>query len=232
MATIRQIEANRRNAQRSTGPKTDAGKAAACLNRLKHGLRAETVVLPEESQEKFDALCAQLTDRYLPDGIEEDHLVEQMAVNWWRAARTGRMTSVIFSDARKCETGVRNPNPTPWDVMRHAAFYDRSRQVLLAMSTLEQRYERSYEKARKELERLQKERKKQQQLAEPEPLPEPSEAEESVVEAAPQRKPAQVASEPSGPGAFAPQPAPMAHDVPPEPDAGRQPQEQIPHLYR
>ena len=50
MATAAQIEANRRNAQMSTGPKTVSGKARASLNSLKHGERAKVVVpvLPQE----------------------------------------------------------------------------------------------------------------------------------------------------------------------------------------
>ena len=46
MSTPKQIAANRRNAQKSTGPRTTAGKAKTRLNPLKHGLTAETIVLP------------------------------------------------------------------------------------------------------------------------------------------------------------------------------------------
>ena len=53
------IIANRRNATRSTGPRTDAGKARSRLNGLKHGLRAQVLVLPDEDpaafQERLDA---------------------------------------------------------------------------------------------------------------------------------------------------------------------------------
>ena len=50
VATAAQIEANRRNAQKSTGPKTERGKARAKLNAIKHGLTARTImsVLPQE----------------------------------------------------------------------------------------------------------------------------------------------------------------------------------------
>ena len=46
MATLQQIDAHRRNALKSSGPKTPQGKAAVSLNSLCHGLRARTVVLP------------------------------------------------------------------------------------------------------------------------------------------------------------------------------------------
>ena len=48
MTTQAKIEANRRNAQKSTGPRTDEGKDKVRLNALKHGLTATTVVLPHE----------------------------------------------------------------------------------------------------------------------------------------------------------------------------------------
>ncbi len=50
MATEKQIAANRRNAQKSTGPKSDAGKAKAKFNALKHGMTADTAVLPSKTQ--------------------------------------------------------------------------------------------------------------------------------------------------------------------------------------
>src|SRR5205807_417954 len=55
MATIKQIEANRRNALKSTGPKTPGGKAAVRLNALRHGLRAHAVVLPGENPGSISA---------------------------------------------------------------------------------------------------------------------------------------------------------------------------------
>ena len=66
MATIKQIEANRRNAQQSTGPKTPEGKAAVRLNALRHGLRARTVVLPGEQPEEFQQLCDDLETEWPP----------------------------------------------------------------------------------------------------------------------------------------------------------------------
>ena len=56
MATAAQIEANRRNAQKSTGPKTERGKAHAKLNAIKHGLTARTImpVLPQEDPKELE----------------------------------------------------------------------------------------------------------------------------------------------------------------------------------
>jgi hypothetical protein len=49
--SIRQIEANRRNALKSTGPKTQAGKQASRCNAVRHGLTAETVITALEDAE-------------------------------------------------------------------------------------------------------------------------------------------------------------------------------------
>ena len=56
MATDKQIAANRLNAQKSTGPKTPEGRAAVRLNAIKHGLTAQSLVLPGENPEDFDEL--------------------------------------------------------------------------------------------------------------------------------------------------------------------------------
>jgi len=55
MATQKQIEANRRNARRSTGPKTPGGKDRSARNALKQGLRSSLAVIPGESPEDYEA---------------------------------------------------------------------------------------------------------------------------------------------------------------------------------
>jgi hypothetical protein len=90
----KQLEANRRNAQRSTGPRTPAGKARVKFNALKHGLLAKSVILPirsrSEKRSRFDALLAQLIEELKPVGILEDMLVEKIAVSYWRLRRALR----------------------------------------------------------------------------------------------------------------------------------------------
>jgi hypothetical protein len=70
MATAAQIEANRKNSKRSTGPKTEAGKAKARLNALTHGRRAKTVapVLPQEDPAELDARIRQWVQDMRPEG--------------------------------------------------------------------------------------------------------------------------------------------------------------------
>jgi len=82
---------NRQNAQKSTGPKTDKGKAIAKMNALKHGLLAREVVVTEgevkESRRQFDVLLDALRQDLAPDGPLEGMLVERVAVCYWRLRR-------------------------------------------------------------------------------------------------------------------------------------------------
>ncbi len=88
MATEAQIAANARNAQKSTGPKTSAGKARACKNRLKHGLRSEEPVLHtvEDEAEWLDHLQTYIDDAQ-PIGDVEFKLAEKAAMCLWKQAR-------------------------------------------------------------------------------------------------------------------------------------------------
>jgi hypothetical protein len=90
----RKIAANRKNALRSTGPKTERGKRAVSRNAITHGILAREVVITagdgEESQEEFDALAEELLEYYKPVGPMERKFVEKIAICWWRLGRAIR----------------------------------------------------------------------------------------------------------------------------------------------
>ncbi|HUD97954.1 MAG TPA: hypothetical protein VMR62_00160 [Bryobacteraceae bacterium] len=96
MATIKQIEANRRNAQRSTGPKTPEGKAKVRFNALVHGRRAESAVLPGEDQNAFNRLLADIMSTWKPQDEMEKILVEQIAVYQWKLARLDATEAILY----------------------------------------------------------------------------------------------------------------------------------------
>src|ERR1700680_4450017 len=98
MATLKQFEANRRNAQKSTGPKTPEGKSAVSMNALRHGLRARTVVLPGEDPTEFHQLCDDLQAEWNPQSRTEQFYVEQMAVSQWKLTRMEVVEVNIFKD--------------------------------------------------------------------------------------------------------------------------------------
>jgi hypothetical protein len=94
MATQSQIDANRRNAQKSTGPTTPEGRAAVRLNALKHGLTSEVLIPSDEDRPEFDRLCNAFEAEYPPVGPTEESLLENLVAAKWRLGR-----------ARKEETG-------------------------------------------------------------------------------------------------------------------------------
>ena len=80
MATVRQVAANRRNAQKSTGPRTDEGKNQSRRNALKHGLSGAGVVLPKEEAEAVARRNAEWNSSLRPWNQLEMFLAEQVVV--------------------------------------------------------------------------------------------------------------------------------------------------------
>ena len=87
MTSARKIEANRRNALGSTGPKTDLGKQRASQNAVRHGLTAETVVIPLEDPEDYQAFEQAVTADYEAETAVERELVLRLASLLWRLRR-------------------------------------------------------------------------------------------------------------------------------------------------
>ena len=80
--------ANRRNAQKSTGPKTQAGKDRSRWNAMKHGLLAKHAVIPGyEDQKVFDSLLRAVRAEFQPCGVISEMLVERIAVCYWDLGR-------------------------------------------------------------------------------------------------------------------------------------------------
>jgi len=93
-ASEKQRTANQKNAKKSTGPKTPAGKTKAARNALKHGLLAREVVITghdlTERRADFDAFLADLCTELQPRGLIEETLVERIATCYWRLRRVQR----------------------------------------------------------------------------------------------------------------------------------------------
>lgn len=96
MATTKQIEANRRNSKKSTGPKTPAGKAKVSSNAVTHGLLAQGVLLPDEDAEAFLVFADDLLADLKPDGAVERLLAEQIVDLGWRLRRLRRIEAGLI----------------------------------------------------------------------------------------------------------------------------------------
>jgi hypothetical protein len=101
VATDLQIEANRRNAQLSSGPKTVQGKEASRLNALKHGLTAQQVMLFDERAEDFEVFHSELLGALAARGTVEFALAERAVLCAWRLRRIYRIETGLFRKARR-----------------------------------------------------------------------------------------------------------------------------------
>ena len=155
MPSQKQIDANRRNAQRSTGPITEAGKAVAKFNALQHGMTAASAVLPYEDHLAHAMLREALMSHYAPANIAEELLVDVVANSYWRLMRARRVetsTMKLGIQALKQRNG-RNPAPNPNDDDALAVFFtdenDNMRNQERYHGTIERSYFRAVETLRK-----------------------------------------------------------------------------------
>jgi len=96
MTSYRQIDANRRNALKSTGPRTEAGKQASRCNAVRHGLTAETVIGALEDTEDYKAFEAAVIADYDAQSAVERELVLRLASVLWRLRRVTTMETGLF----------------------------------------------------------------------------------------------------------------------------------------
>jgi hypothetical protein len=83
MATPQQIEANRNNAQQSTGATSETGKQRSSLNATKHGFTGQNLVLSDAEKEAYEFHVLAFIDEYAPKTQIETNLVQQFAdINW------------------------------------------------------------------------------------------------------------------------------------------------------
>lgn len=212
-----QIKANRKNAGKSTGPRTAEGKARSRLNALKHGLRAEHVVVlkgPDpENPEEFDALREGLFADRQPCGVLEQMLVERLAVGFWRLRRAYRFEAESIAQANK-------PSPVLQMLAEHVPLPvgERGTQVLPTKANMDKlvRYEsmidRELLRTLAQLRRLQQERKLDE---------EPS---DSQIERP--TRPLHAARPPDGPPQDAPKPQ-WPNEAIPQPSASRRTSSQV-----
>jgi len=163
MATKRQIQANRANARKSTGPRTPEGKQAVAGNHVIHGLYAQYALLDDEDHDLFDQLRGQLRDELHPAGILEQDLVERIVMAMWQLRRVlAYETGYLNLLAGDVDDLVPDRYDVSGDTERLAALYmdDAAREHprLESLARHRVRHERSYYKALHELERLQQAR--------------------------------------------------------------------------
>jgi hypothetical protein len=124
MTSYRQIQANRRNALKSTGPRTEAGKQTSRCNAVRHGLTAETVISALEDAEDYKAFEAAITADYDAQSAVERELVLRLASILWRLRRATTMETGLFEIQAEHLRGyrqTRQTSPNSREII-HAAF--------------------------------------------------------------------------------------------------------------
>ena len=119
MSSEKQINANRQNAQKSTGPKTDEGKAAVSQNAVRHGLFAQSVI-KGENEADYEAFHDKMVAEMKPVGPTEILLAERIVSLWWRLERAERIQNQVIDVMnqprykRACKHGCpRTSGPIP-----------------------------------------------------------------------------------------------------------------------
>jgi hypothetical protein len=113
MTTLAKIEANRRNGQLSTGPRTAEGKLIVSRNATQHGIFAAVPVIPGEDPEAWEAHRAGVVESLAPVGLLEVKLAERAALLLWRLQRLARYEAETVAAA--VEAVAVPPLPPPKD---------------------------------------------------------------------------------------------------------------------
>ena len=107
MASNRQAQANRLNAKKSTGPRTELGKARSSRNSLKHGLTSREIVIGDEDPREFEELVEGLMADFRPSTTVVSELVQRLAGLLWRLRRVPVLEAALMQ-ARLEEVGPRD----------------------------------------------------------------------------------------------------------------------------
>ena len=170
MATDAQIAANRRNALKSTGPKTDTGRTIVRWNALRHGTFSPFPLLPGESKTDFIALRDAYLSLYQPENQSEQFLVNRMILAAWRLSRLAAMEVRVIRAHGRAErehvewiadllASLRETEPRPavkpFDPVARAFIRDSAgSDTVSKFARYQTSLERSYYRALHELERL------------------------------------------------------------------------------
>jgi hypothetical protein len=159
MVSKKQIEANRKNSKKSTGPRPPEGRLASSLNAVRHGLTAVQLVVSVEEEAEFQEILQDFQAELKPTGTLEQALFDQVVAAHWRMRRLREIKTGYF-ELRLTEHA--DPLEDDFPDLQGAAKLALTVQhdstgyyVLVNLSRYEARIERSFYRALRELQRLQ-----------------------------------------------------------------------------
>jgi hypothetical protein len=160
------IEANRRNAQKSTGPRTDEGKDRSKLNAGRHHLTGQVTTMADPDREAYNKFLKGIMKSLAPEGEQEIQLAQRIAHDQWRLNRAAAIEDNIF--AMGFGTPVEDNigrHPEINDAFTTAWTFQKQARNLQLLTLYEQRLTRSLHKNMALLKQLQTEREAKHQAA-------------------------------------------------------------------
>jgi hypothetical protein len=151
---------NAANAQKSTGPRTPAGKQCSSLNALRHGLTGHVVVLPTEDLAAYQRHLQRFVDQFQPTGALEDQLVQSLGDTTWRLNRVPAIEATFLSLAAEDHLdSIRTNEPRAASALALAQAFHQQSRALANISIYEQRLARLFDRTLKQLREIQAERR-------------------------------------------------------------------------
>jgi hypothetical protein len=165
MPTDKQLAANRANAQKSTGPKSTAGKQRSSLNALRHGLTGQVVVMPEEDLAAYHRFLTDLTASLNPDGPLETQLAQSYAAFQWRINRANAIeeTLLTLGNMEEIVANLVIDHPEAHNATSNAKSFRNHSDVFSRLALYSQRLVNQAEKVFKQLQHLQADRRQHEQ---------------------------------------------------------------------
>jgi len=148
-----QIESNRRNAQQSTGPRTEIGKKTSSLNALRHGLTSRIVVLPTEDLTAYKTFSEEFLADLTPETFAERQCAQTIIDTQWRLNRVRALEDGMLALGHFGPEGEIDPgHPEIHAALTAAAVFREHSQAFVNLSMHEQRLYRILTAASKSLE--------------------------------------------------------------------------------
>src|SRR3954452_19753842 len=160
----RRLAANRANAQLSTGPRTETGKAVSSLNAVKTGLCGRAVLLADEEEAAaYRTHVKRVLTWWNPDNVEEHPLVPALADTQWRLESIPGLESALYARARlRGEPLLQHADPAIQRLLLDAQAEVAEAKALRNLRLHERRLRRQYEKDKAEQNELRNERLEQE----------------------------------------------------------------------
>ena len=162
MASAKQLAANRANAEKSTGPRTEAGKRIARMNSTTHGLSGHTVLKTPEQDATYKTYYHRLMPDLAPANAIEQDFAERIVHDSWRIHRASAIESNLYALA---EAAFDTGNIEQDDALSEAHAFQLNDRAINLISLYQQRLQRSIHRDLEMLRKMQKERRAEQPTA-------------------------------------------------------------------